>query len=88
MPAEFDLPTDCPPATERFRLPSEAEQAIAGEREASWVIRRHRDSFAQPDELLNSLLNVLAMDNVTIMASPRLRGWCRRLGKALEPVGQ
>lgn len=68
----------------RFGQPSDAELAIAGEREADRVCRCHRDDMARPDELLHSLLDVLADDSTVIAITPRLRGWCRRLGKALE----
>lgn len=78
------LHLDLPELADRYGQTSDAELTIAGEREASRAIRCHRDGMARPDELLTSLLDLLAADGVSAKPTARLRGWCRRLGKALE----
>ena len=83
MTAEFDMAAAQASAA-RYDTPSQAELAIRGEREAERVIRCHRDGMARPNELLNSLRDLLLIDGVELAATPRLAGWARRLGKALE----
>ena len=79
-------PVALPPmmaATVRRQDLSDAERVIAGEREAERVIARHRAEYAEPDALLDSLREVLAADGLSLPSTLRLRGWARRIGKAI-----
>jgi hypothetical protein len=61
-----------------------AEQAVAGEREATRVVRCAVDGFARPDEFLHSLQDVTEADGHRLPTSPRLRAWCRAIQKSIE----
>lgn len=59
----------------------EIEHHIDGEQRAERAIEA---IFGDPDAIARSLANILAADGVTVMVTPRLLGWSRRLRKALE----
>lgn len=62
----------------------DVDATIAGQRAGERCVHVHRDRFADPDRLVRDLLDVAEADGQRLHVTPRLRGFCRAVGKALE----
>ncbi len=68
----------------RVEVPDQVSDSIGGQRAGERTVHVHRDGFAHPDRLLHDLVDVVAADGQPLQATPRLRGFCRAVAKALE----
>jgi hypothetical protein len=64
-----------------------ASAVVAGERAAERLLYAVSQGVAPPNRLLQDFLDQLEADGLTLPATPRLRGFCRRIQKALEAGG-
>jgi hypothetical protein len=59
-------------------------EVISDERIAERGLNTINQGVAQPDRLLSDLIELIEADGYMIPATPRLKGWARRIQKAIE----
>jgi len=64
-----------------------ASAVISGERAAERLLYAVSQGVAPPNRLLQDFLDQMDADGRPLPATPRLRGFCRRVQKALEAGG-
>jgi hypothetical protein len=69
--------------TEATKQQNAASEVMSGERTAERGLYAINQGVAQPDRLLAGLLDILEADGYLIPATPRLKGWARRIQKAI-----